>query len=80
MSRRQIPVGRCTKCGAPAYNAARINQPCGRTTHGKICMALIASTMDETDWKECPTCTGYGLTVNKQCQQCNGVGWLFIRR
>ena len=40
-------------------------------------MALIASTMDETDWKECPTCTGYGLTGNKQCQQCNGARMAF---
>jgi hypothetical protein len=42
----------CTKCGAPAYNAARINQPSGRTTNGKICMALIESTLNETDWKD----------------------------
>ena len=49
---RQIPVGRYTKYGAPAYNAARINQPSGRTTNGKICMALIRSTLDETDWKD----------------------------
>jgi hypothetical protein len=52
MSRRQIPVGRCTKCGVPPYNAARINQPRGRTTNRKICMALIGSTLDETDWKD----------------------------
>ena len=64
MSRRQIPVGRCPKCGAPAYNATRINQPCGRTTDGKICMALIGSTLNETDWKECPACIGYGSTAN----------------
>jgi hypothetical protein len=25
MSRRQIPVGRCTKCGAPAYNVSQIS-------------------------------------------------------
>jgi hypothetical protein len=29
-----------------------INQPCGRTTNGKIRMALIGSTLDETDWKD----------------------------
>ena len=43
-------------------------------------MALIESTLNETDWKECPKCTAYGLEGNKQCEQCNGVGWLFVRR
>jgi DnaJ-class molecular chaperone len=80
MSRRQIPVGRCSKCGAPAYNATRINEPCGRTTNGKTCRAVIESTLNETDWKECPACTGYGLTGDRMCEQCDGVGWLFVRR
>ena len=32
-----------------------------------LSMALIRSTMDETDWKECPKCTGHSSTGNKQC-------------
>jgi hypothetical protein len=80
MSRRQKPVGRCAKCGAPVYSALRINQLCGKTTNGKTCRAVIVSTLNETDWKECPACTGYGSTGSTQCAGCDGVGWLFVRR
>ena len=43
-------------------------------------MALIGSTLNENDWKECPACTGYGLTGDRKCEQCDGVGWLFVGR
>ena len=65
MSRRQKPVGRCAKCAAPAHSTARIGQACGKTMDGKVCRAVIGSTLNETDWTECPACTGYGLTADK---------------
>jgi len=75
-----VPEGRCTECGAPAHSAARIGQPCGKTTNGKTCRGVVGSTMNENDWKECPACTGYGLTGDRKCEKCDGVGWLFVRR
>ena len=27
-----------------------------------------------------PACTGYGLTGDRKCEKCDGVGWLFARR
>jgi hypothetical protein len=45
MGRRQIPVGRCTKCGAPAYNAAQSTNPGGRTKREDIWLSLEARWM-----------------------------------
>ena len=72
-------MGRCAECGAPVYGPLRIDQLCSKTTNGKTCRAVIVSTLNETEWKECPACTGYGSTGNTQCAGCDGVGWPFVR-
>jgi hypothetical protein len=79
LNQRPKPVARCTNCGTPSYNAILINGECGRMVSGKRCAGTNGSTMQETDWEECPACSATGWTSSASCGQCDGVGWLFVR-
>jgi DnaJ-class molecular chaperone len=73
--KRPKPVAVCTRCGAVSYNATLINGPCGRGG----CKGTRGSAGQDTDWEECPSCSGSGEQGSAKCPECDGVGWIFVR-
>jgi hypothetical protein len=64
----------------PVCNAIQLaNGKCGRMIGNKRCKGTNSSANQENDWGECPSCAGSGSEGAKQCSQCEGPGWLFIR-
>ncbi len=78
--KRLPPVAVCTGCGAHSYSAPAINQPCARMIGGKRCRGVYGSTLGTKDWDECRTCQGTGRFEQGQCLECEGCGWIFVRR
>lgn len=78
--KRDMPVGSCTICRATTFNACRINERCSSTNDGKRCKGVYGSALNEGDWEECSSCNATGRRANKQCIQCDGAGWIYIRR
>lgn len=74
------PVGVCGRCGATTRSAASINNPCGRRIDGKRCAGSFGSAIGEKDWEGCPTCAKTGRVDGARCEQCEGDGWIFVRR
>ncbi|MCG8016310.1 MAG: hypothetical protein JAY97_08850 [Candidatus Thiodiazotropha sp. 'RUGA'] len=78
--KRNMPVGSCTICGETTFNACRINERCSATYNGKRCNGAYGSALKEEDWEECSSCNAVGRISSKRCIQCDGVGWIFVRR
>lgn len=74
------PVAVCTRCGAITRNVAAINQPCRRVINGRKCKGVFGSALCENDWELCPSCNGTGIEGRSQCSQCEGAGWIFVRK
>ena len=77
--RDMLPVGSCTKCGTTSFNMNRINEICHRRDDGKRCQGVFGSALNDGDWEECSSCDSTRRVDNKQCFQCDGTGWIFIR-
>jgi hypothetical protein len=80
MGKRQVPVTRCTSCGAHGYRIQLGNGKCGRMIRGKRCNGMNQSALQETDWVECAKCAATGFEGKRYCRQCDGSGWVFVRR
>jgi DnaJ-class molecular chaperone len=74
------PVTICTNCGAPGYHIGLASGKCGRMIGRKRCKGTNQSAIGEKDWAECPSCTATGQKGDKTCRQCDGSGWLYVRR
>ncbi len=74
------PVAVCTRCGAVSRVAQAINQRCGAKYGGKRCRGTYQRTQNPDDWEECPTCSATGKVDGRKCDQCTGVGWLYVRK
>ena len=74
--KRPVPVTSCTECGNAGYNPTLINLRCGKTIKGERCNGTNLSAINDSDWKECPSCNGIGAERNATCGRCRGAGWL----
>jgi hypothetical protein len=77
--KREQPVTCCTDCGGVGYNIRVANGRCCRTVAGRRCNGTNASALNNSDWEECSYCLATGYYRNKECPQCRGAGFLFIR-
>jgi hypothetical protein len=77
--KREQPVTCCTDCGGAGYNIRVANGRCCRTVAGLRCNGTNASALSNSDWEECSYCLATGYYRNKECPQCRGAGFLFIR-
>ena len=77
--KRPKPVTYCTACGKADTTSPLQNGPCGRMINGQPCQGTNSSATQENDWAECPSCNGTTWT-GASCTQCDGVGYLFVRR
>lgn len=74
------PVAVCTKCGAYSRRVEVINQQCSERPGGKRCKGVWGSALNYNDWAECPTCEATGREAGNRCSQCDGFGWIYVRR
>ncbi len=79
MLKRELPVTFCMQCGGVGYNIKVADRRCSKTIAGERCIGTNASAMELTDWEECSYCGATGYYRNKDCPQCQGVGYLFVR-
>ncbi len=77
MEKRLKPETACTDCGAPGSNITLTEDygNCWRVG----CKGRIQTAIGENDWAECPSCAATGWEGGKDCSQCDGAGWLFVR-
>src|ERR1700684_1353116 len=54
--KRPMPVTSCTECSNAGYNPTLINLRCGKTIKGERCTGTNSSAINDSDWKECPSC------------------------
>jgi translation initiation factor 2 gamma subunit (eIF-2gamma) len=78
MEKRRKPETACTDCGAPGSNLALAEDYGNCWRPG--CKGSIQRAIGENDWAECPSCAATGWESGKVCSQCDGAGWLFVRR
>ena len=74
------PVAVCTRCGAVSYSPEVVNGQCAQITAGKRCTGVNGSALSKTDWEPCPACLATGHRNEKRCGQCDGAGWLYVRK
>ena len=74
-----VPVAVCTVCHTYSRNVATINCQCGNKFNGKRCKGVWGSALNESDWEECPSCEATGNESNRECEQCEGFGWIYCR-
>jgi DnaJ-class molecular chaperone len=79
MLKRELPVTHCTQCGGAGYNARVTGRRCCKTIAGERCNGINASAPNRADWEDCSFCDATGYYRNKDCPQCQGVGYRFIR-
>jgi len=74
------PVAVCTRCGTVSYSMDQINGQCAQVTAGKRCTGVNGRALSGTDWEACPACVATGTKNEKRCGQCDGAGWLYVRK
>jgi DnaJ-class molecular chaperone len=79
MLKRDLPVTHCTLCGGAGYNSRVVDRRCCRTIDGQRCDGTNANAPNRGDWEDCSYCDATGYYRNKDCPQCQGVGYLFVR-
>lgn len=73
------PVAVCTICEEYSNSIGSINQRCGKKTGKKKCKGVMGSAIAPNDWDECPNCHATGRKQSKECDQCDGYGWIYVR-
>lgn len=79
MLKREVPVTHCTLCGGAGYNSRVADRRCSKTIAGERCNGTNANALNPSDWEDCSYCAATGYYRNKDCPQCQGVGYLFVR-
>jgi DnaJ-class molecular chaperone len=79
MLKRELPVTHCTQCGGVGYNSRVADRRCSKTIAGERCGGTNANALNRSDWEDCSYCEATGYYRNKDCPQCQGVGYLFVR-
>jgi hypothetical protein len=74
------PVGICPRCHAVVRSFDEIGKKCARPLpYATKCPGVIRSALDKNEWSECPSCLATGH-IDGTCMQCNGAGWVYVRR
>ena len=79
MLKRELPVTHGTQCGGVGYNSRVADRRCSKTIAGERCGGTNANALNRSDWEDCSYCEATGYYRNKDCPQCQGVGYLFVR-
>jgi len=89
---KRLPIAICNTCGKYTTDVKLINTRHGpngsRWEAGKeimvFCNGSFISTQLPDDWKECPSCHATGemttYSGSQGCYQCQGLGWIFVKR
>jgi len=74
------PIAVCTKCGDFAYDAAQLNDKCGKQPEGKRCKGVYGSALNKDDWEKCGRCGNTGQMFGAPCLACQGSGWRYVSK
>jgi hypothetical protein len=83
LSKRARPVAYCSECHTANWNPNITNgAACRRMVNrkGTRCTGLFMSVLGPDDWIECPSCCATGQEFVGRCAECEGAGWLLVRK
>ena len=77
---RAQPAAVCTRCNAFSFTFSAIDQPCERTSHGRVCKGVLSCVLAANDeWQKCGACEATGWHSGMVCIHCQSLGWVFFR-